>query len=263
MTINDFLKINGNDLETLWLMEAALKHDTAWILVNGKKPLNNINIKKLSLALKQKSLGYPTAYLAGSKEFYGLKFKVTKDTLIPRPETELMVTEIINNLKKNTTVIDVGCGSGCIIISAYRNTKIKNIQWLATDISQAALKIAKINAGKNKIDFFRCNLLSLIKKRIKYDNLIIAANLPYLPINYKAKFPNLRFEPSTALYAGIDGLKYYKQLLTQIKTLNFKTATILLEIDPGQSTALKKLIKAKITFKKDLAKKNRLVIIKK
>lgn len=219
----------------------------------------------------------PIAYITGHKEFYNLDFQVSKDVLIPRSETELMVSEaleIINN-EKSPLIIDIGTGSGCIPIAIAKNLKLEQKNIFAIDISQKALKIAKQNTKRHKlakkIKFLQGNLLEPIAsdlKEKKYSPVIITANLPYLPIKiYKVSSLDVKkYEPKNALVGGGDGLKYYKDLFAQIKKLDLD-AIVLCEIDPPQKKEIKNLInkyfsKAKVQIKKDLAGLERLVIIK-
>lgn len=220
---------------------------------------------------------------------------------------ELVLTHITNHIPHNSkiTLIDVGTGSGCIPISIIKTSKHKNIKTFAIDISHQALTIARKNArlNKTKIKFFQGNLLepilchpefisgsfskisSLIKQSNKKmlkpsisagrqvqhgsDRLIIMANLPYLTQEQLKNEPSIKHEPKLALVAGRDGLKYYRQLLKQIKQNLFlipSSLLLFLEIDPSQTSSIKKLIKkylpkSKITIHKDLAGRNRVVEI--
>ena len=232
----------------------------------------------------------PSQYIKGWVEFYKLKFKVTPDVLIPRPESELLVDEVLKY--KPHTLIDIGTGSGNIAISiAKNNPKIKII---ATDISKKALKIAKINAKFHKVEkrikFIQSNLLSLFchpersegsltnvnsnqlrdsSLITQNDNLIIVANLPYIPSN---RIPYLDssvkdFEPKIALDGGIDGFKLYRKLFKQINDKKIKFKFFVGEIDYSHGElALKEAQKyfsdAQIEVKTDLAKKQRILLIR-
>jgi release factor glutamine methyltransferase len=224
----------------------------------------------------------PLAYILGHKEFYALNFKVTPDTLIPRPETELIVElaiqEAITKKPPSTcrdqkiNIIDIGTGSGNIIISLAKNLvidskfEIQNSKFFATDISSAALTVAKSNARlhnvNKKIKFLQGDLLEPFIQDTKYkiQNTILIANLPYLSQKiYSATLPNVKkFEPKSALYSPKEGLSHYEKLFKQIVKFNPTNCTIYLEISPEQKTKLPKIIKtflpkSKIEFKKDLA----------
>lgn len=226
---------------------------------------------KLNYFVFLRNRGYSVAAIVGHKEFYGLDFLVNKHTLIPRPDTELMVAETIEEIKKNNekiTLIDVGTGSGCIPIAILKTLQHEPIKTLATDISRAALRVAKKNARIHNvhIEFFRGNLLQPINKNSIHDTkIIITANLPYLTEQQFQSEPSIWREPKTALVATNNGLALYEELLQQVKTANLN-ATIFLEIDPSQSETITQIIKqyfpnAKTETKKDLGGLDRLVII--
>lgn len=238
-------------------------------------------------ALEKKRLkNYPLAYLTGRKEFYGLDFKVNKDVLVPRPETETMVDNIIEILKpeenKNESriskplIIDVGAGSGAIIISLASELKklspadFKNFEFKAVDISGGALKIAQENARSHNlktIKFYQGNLLSPTAKSLTGRNLLIAANLPYLTPAQIKNSPSISREPKLALAAGSDGLKYYRALFKQLENIKYKSLILFCEIDPSQADSIAFLAKnyfpaAKLKIIKDLAGLDRFLKIR-
>ncbi len=252
--------------------------------------LSKTQISKFKKLINHRVQGEPIAYLTGNKEFYKLNFIVNKSVLIPRPETELMVTSVLAQIKKTNlhqsyTLIDIGTGSGCIVISILKNiSKLKPYPLkitMAIDISKKSLSLAEKNAKlhkvKQKIKFLHGDLIQplLKNKKIftKQNALIFTANLPYLKTSQQKKYTaeniGLKFEPHIALYAGKDGLNKYRQLFKQFKQINkIKTAPIwaYLEIDDRQYNQLKKIIhlylpSAKIKIKKDLAGLKRLFML--
>jgi methylase of polypeptide subunit release factors len=176
------------------------------------------------------------AYITGHREFYGREFHVTRDTLIPRPETEHLIETALNaifnfqfSIFKNIDIIDVGTGSGNIIITLAKEIEKRShqaeIKYFALDISKSALAIAKDNAMRHdiatKITFLESNLLKHLPVSLLQDHhLIITANLPYLSHNiYHESDPDVRdYEPASALVSGEDGLDHYVRLLTEIHT---------------------------------------------
>lgn len=231
----------------------------------------------------------PIQYQKGWTEFFKLKFKLTQDVLIPRPETELLVEEIINFVDcestiddrsatndQRLTIADIGTGSGCIAISLAK--KLPKHKIIAIDHSSKALEVAKKNAKfhrvENRVMFLENDLLTGVK--VMPD--IIAANLPYIP-TFKLMYldPLVReFEPKMALDGGSDGLDLYRRLFQQIKDLspsvqddNKQKGTprlIICEIDEDQGQnikyeAQKYFPNANIEIKKDLAKKDRFIIV--
>lgn len=250
-----------------------------YLLAYPEKKLTNAQQKKFGTLITKRKRGTPIAYLTGQQEFYKLNFFVTKDTLIPRPETETLIEhtikqsrELINQQDKKKTIIiaDIGTGSGCIAVTLAKylpQTKV-----VATDVSTKALTIAKKNARQhevfNKVMFVQGDLLQpwLRKKGQKSPPKpdIIVANLPYLTKN---ELHNVPYEPQEALYGGKMGLELIEKLLFQSATITPNTFAILLEIGPGQIEGIKYITETKMSdktvqFIKDLADRHRVAIIK-
>lgn len=286
MTINQALnntlkKLRRNNIptphfDTEILLSYVLKKAREYILSHPEKHLTKKQAVKYQTLINRRIKNEPIAYITGCKQFYGLNFIVNKHVLVPRPETELMVEEAIciSRNKKHLTFVDVGTGSGCIVITLAELLKLK-AQYLATEISKLALNTAHKNARIHKVDkkitFLRGNLLEPVITKlktleIKNYNLVILANLPYLTPAQIKNSRSIQYEPKISLSAGPDGLKYYRQLFKQVKKITIKNTTILCEIDPSQVNIIKRIIKnklpkSKIQIKKDLAGLNRLVIV--
>ncbi|MFZ5364918.1 MAG: peptide chain release factor N(5)-glutamine methyltransferase [Patescibacteria group bacterium] len=248
------------------LLGFILKKDKAFLYTYPQNTLTSAQLKKLNRLIAQRLKNWPIAYLVGRKEFYKLPFKVNPQVLIPRPETELMIDEILK-LDKKLTVADIGTGSGCIAVALAKNGFNKVY---ATDNSSAILSIARQNARLNKvrINFFKGNLFSPLNNK-KID--IIAANLPYLSKKIYGQsvklFPEIKKEPRSALLAPAAGLYFYRQLLDQLSKSKYNPRYVFFEIDPAQSHQIEHLIRSNLTsgsiqIKKDLCGKNRLVIVK-
>lgn len=209
-----------------------------------------------------KDTNQPLAYVRGYAEFYKLKFKITPDVLIPRPETELLVDEVLKFNPK--TMIDLGTGSGCIAISVAKN--LPSVKIIAIDISEKALEIAKLNAKYNHVEkqivFAQNDLLSNFKKAPD----IIAANLPYIP---SKRIPQLDesvidFEPHLALDGGYDGFALYRKMFDQIVQQKLFPKIIVAEIDDthrdiARYEAQHYFPQAKVEIKQDLTKRDRLL----
>ena len=223
--------------------------------------LSSKHLNILSKLIKRRQKGEPIAYILGYKDFMGLRFKVNKNVLIPRPETEGIIERLkdlrFKDYKQPVRILDIGTGSGCIAVSLAKQFLIFNFQFLitASDISSSALKVAKQNAKahKAKINFIKSDLL----KNIKFVPDIIIANLPYVPKKiYDLRYKDLKFEPEEALVDPVKDFNIYERLLKQISALPSLPKAIFLEIDP---TAKKYVInyvinyipKAKIKFYKD------------
>ncbi|MDP2708616.1 MAG: peptide chain release factor N(5)-glutamine methyltransferase [bacterium] len=283
MTVSQTLKLAAKKLnsknianpcmESEILLSHVLKKPREFILTHGEKKLSPSRTDEFKLLISERIKGKPIAYLTGRKEFYSLDFKVNKNTLIPRPETELMVEEAIKlaaHSSQPITFVDVGTGSGCVIITLAK--LIKQPKFFATDISDKAITVARQNAEfhgvDKKIKFFKGNLLSPLFSNLSFginNPLIILANLPYLTPAQIKNSPTIKYEPKSALDGGPDGLKYYRQLFRQLQAL--RDIFVLCEIDPGQSGKIKQLSKqllpdVKLQIKKDLRGLDRLAIIK-
>lgn len=224
----------------------------------------------------------PQQYVIGWTEFYKLKFKVTPDVLIPRPETELLVDEVLNSIKyyvssikgKDITVLDIGTGTGNIAISIAKNSE--DIKILATDISAAALHIAvknaKLHGVSNRIKFFQGNLLeNPLILNSNPSSLIIVTNLPYIPTERIPYLdPSVKdFEPTIALDGGKDGFELYRKLFKQIlrTPLRCYLKLLIAEIDytHGElavNEALKYFPNTQAEVKTDLAHKQRILLLR-
>ncbi|MBI2086080.1 peptide chain release factor N(5)-glutamine methyltransferase [Candidatus Daviesbacteria bacterium] len=212
----------------------------------------------------------PSQYIKGWVEFYKLKFKVTPDVLIPRPETELLVDEVLRNITGKTLVLDIGTGTGNIAISIAKNDS--SVKIIATDISAKALKIAQQNAKlhgvEDKIKFIQSNLLSNLRLHPKGVSIIVT-NLPYIP---SGRIPYLDssvkdFEPHIALDGGEDGFELYRKLFAQINEKGWKPKLIIGEVDytHGElaiNEAQKYFPKAQTDVKTDLSHKQRILLIR-
>jgi len=287
-------------LDAELIIAHVLKKPREFVLANPETKIKRLKDLKIKKLFKQCQQNKPLAYITGHKEFFGLDFKVNKNVLIPRPDTELMVELVFEKIKRlkdyKIILVDVGTGTGCIPItilktnptlpsphrggnsSPYKGEVGGGFATYAIDISAKALTVAKANAKKHgvKIKFIKGDLLSPTPPLLKGGRgdigqqkfqIIITANLPYLtPSQFKSE-PSIKHEPKLALVAGKDGLKYYRQLMKQIKKLSseFKVrSSIFLEIDPSQAKSIKLLIKhhfphAKITIHQDLSGKDRVV----
>ncbi len=271
MTIRQAL-IKYHCIEIELLLADLLGKSKEFLFMNPGHSLSAGQLISLSALVKRRESGEPMAYILGYKDFYGLKFKVNRNVLIPRPETEWVVErirnyelEIMNG--KPFRVLDVGTGSGCIVISLAKllppspNPSRQGrgkLQFCASDMSSEALKIAKQNAKKYKvkIKFIKSDLL----KNIKGNFDVIIANLPYGWRGVKNRFSSvkdgLKFEPKKALYTSERGLREIRRLLQQVALLKNKPKLVYLEFDPRQKRELGSLIKkslpgSKTKFYKD------------
>ena len=240
-------KINQNDNINKLILANLLKKDLTWIYAN----LNMVNTDKnflrkyLSLVKKYAS-GFPFAYLSGHVFFYNYKIFINKNVLIPRNETELLVSRTLYWSQKlfnlvPLKVLDLGTGSGCIAISLA----LKNPEWevFASDISDKALKIAKLNK-----EFYHLDRLNLVKSNL-FSNLvdekfdIVISNPPYIDKSKKNyQVNNLKYEPELALFADNFGLGYYQRILKSILNFTNKDFLISFEIGFDQKSELESIL---------------------
>jgi len=264
-----FLKeknIKTLDLDVQILMTKALKKDRKFIILNPKKEISNESLKYFNNLVKKRSKGEPVAYLVKKKYFWKYEFIVSKDVLIPRPDTEIIVEQVLNltKNKQRLSLLDVGIGSGCILLSILKDKK--NFFGTGIDISKKSLIISKIN-GQN-LDII--NRLKLIKSDIdnfhfgKYD--LIISNPPYIKKN-KLKYLErdvIGFEPLKALNGGIDGLSEINKVINRSSELIKKNGILILEINFNQKRIVKKLLENKGFFikkvVKDLSNNDRCII---
>ncbi len=212
----------------------------------------------------------PKQYDLGWVEFYKLKFKVNEDVLIPRPETELLVDEILNycHLYPETCplILDLGTGAGNIAISiAVNNPKVKIV---ATDVSAKAIVVARQNARLHRVEKQITFLTSDLLNNIEKEPTVIVTNLPYIP-NYRIPYLDCSvkdFEPHVALDGGDDGFELYRKLFAQIKEKGWTPKLLVGEIDYTQgdiayNEAKKYFPDAEVEVKTDLAHKQRILKI--
>lgn len=230
-----------------------------------KKVLDNIKKDK------------PWEYICGNAEFYTIPFKVNQNVLIPRVETEKLVGLAIQEYKdkKFDTVVDIGTGSGCIIIALVKSLrlptiykgKIKDTEFYATDKSSKALKVARKNIKEHKLEeIIKARKMDIINRiKLEDKNVLLLANLPYIP---KEEYKELdksvkKYEPKGALEGGLSGNKYYKRLLSQIKEKDMKSFTLILETEESIIDETKDIfVEYNPKVIKDIYEKNRFLIMR-
>ena len=232
------------------------------------------NIEYLKKYLKDKTLdegiellnkGIPVQYIVGNVDFYGYNFKVNENVLIPRFETEELVEKTIKYINKyfnkKVDILDLGTGSGCIAITLKKELDC-NVD--AVDISPKALEIAKLNAKNNNVDitFYEGDMLNPINKI--YD--VIISNPPYIAYNEEIMEIVKNNEPHTALYAEDNGLKYYKDIISNVNKYLKEKSIIAFEIGEKQGKLILEYAKnyfkdSIITVEKDMQNRDRFVFI--
>ena len=264
-----FLKDNFVDnpyLDSEILMAKVIRKDRKYILLNTYKEINKDDLNFFQKLIKKRSLGKPIAYLTNKKFFWNSEFTVSSHTLIPRPDTELIIQNILNitKNKKKLSILEVGVGSGCVILSILKERE--NFYGTGVDVSQKCLNISKINAINLKVN----SRIKLYKSSIdkfnigKYD--LVVSNPPYIK-NLKLKYLErdvAKFEPRLALDGGLDGLSEIRKVAKKSSELIKKSGKFVLEIGFDQKNKVINILKNEGFYinstHKDLAKNDRCIV---
>jgi release factor glutamine methyltransferase len=245
------------DAESLLLHVLGKKK--AWLIAHAEEPLPSNQAAHFAELLERRYRGEPVQYITGETEFYGLPFRVTRDVLIPRPETEFTVEKTLSQAKRFSTprIVDVGTGSGAISVTLAH--ELPHAQITALDLSAPALKLARENAERNgvaaRIRFSQGDLLAPVAGE-QFD--FVVSNPPYVPTVDRASLAiEVRdYEPELALFAGDDGLAIYRRLIPAAFDALISGGLLILEIGYGQSHAMIEMLTAsgfrRIEFVPDL-----------
>jgi release factor glutamine methyltransferase len=233
----DFLGSKGiinSRLEAEWLLCEALNLDRVGLYLQYDKPLNDHELATYRALVTRRAKREPLQHVLGSQEFFGLEYFVSADVLVPRYDTEVLVSEALKRHPDARLILDIGTGSGCVAISLKKHLQRAVVS--ATDISEAALAVAKRNAVKHEaeIAFFHGSLFEPVSG-CKFD--LIVSNPPYIPTcDIETLEPEVRdYDPRVALDGGCDGLEIYRVLISEsIRYLN-PDGWLLVEIGKGQS----------------------------
>ena len=258
--------IKNPRLDSEILLSRSLKISRENILVNLNRKISKKNFNYFKKLIERRKKNEPIAYIVGYKEFWKIKFKVNNDVLIPRPDTEFMVEESLRHIPKNCSlnILDIGTGSGCIILSILKERK--KCYGVALDISKKALNVAKFNAKmqqiKNRIKFVNSDIDKFNSG--KYD--VILSNPPYIK-NSDIKYLDKDicfFEPKVALKGGFDGYSTIRTVIDKSKILMKKKGKLFLEIGNNQAKYVLQLLKTKGFYinkiVKNLSKNNRCIV---
>ena len=258
--------IPNSNLDSEILMAKTINKDRNFILLNSNNLINKNNQNNFYKLIKSRSLGKPVAYLTNKKFFWNSEFFVTSDTLIPRPDTELIVenTLRLTRYKNKINFLEIGIGSGCIILSILKERK--SFYGTGIDISKKCLNISKINANNLKIS----SRLKLYKSDVDKFNLgkydLIVSNPPYIKtINLKYLEKDVaKFEPRLALDGGLDGLSEIRKVIKKSSKLIKKNGIFILEIGFDQKNKTINLLKREgfyiNSIQKDLANNDRCIV---
>ena len=277
MTIKDIIVKYSKELEEIsptprldveTLLQKVLGVDRLYILLNLERVLSEDEEQLFNKFINERLNNRPIAYIVENREFMGLDFFVKEGVLIPRPDTEVLVEEVIELAKKKgaKNILDIGTGSGAITVSLAKY--LENVKVTSVDISDIALEIGKRNAISNEVDdrinFVKSDLFTNIDKETKFD--IIVSNPPYIKrevietLDKQVK----DYEPYNALEGGVDGLDFYRAITKQAKNYLKKGGILAYEVGHDQSEDVSKLMEmdgyTNIYTLKDLQQIDRVVI---
>jgi release factor glutamine methyltransferase len=245
-------KIKTHQLDSELVLSSLLKKQRENLLINSNEEVSKNIIYNFEKLIVRRAKREPLAYILKRKEFWSKDFFVDRSTLIPRPETELLCESVINIFKnKNLFILDIGTGSGCILLSIL--SEIKGGKGIGVDISRKAIEVAKKNSNKlglnNRVKFLNKPLEDIYG--YKFD--LIVSNPPYIKTS---DIKNLsddvkRYEPKRALDGGKDGLDVIKKVIYKSKTVLKRLGSLVLEIGNKQHYKVSKILKDQ-NFKEDL-----------
>jgi release factor glutamine methyltransferase len=234
-------------IEAELVLTHVLNCDRLSLYLNKDTRLDRDKSAQVSAILKRRITGEPLQYILGTTEFMGYEFKVDKRALIPRPETEILISCLSRELKSSgkigqLKILDLGTGSGCIAVSIAKLLP-RALIW-ASDVSLAALQLAKENAQlhKVKVKFLLSDIFSGLKKDQEKFDLIIS-NPPYVSsLELRGLAKEISFEPVLALEAGIDGLDYYRRIISQSAVYLNNDGLLVLEVGIKQAAVVKAML---------------------
>ena len=263
--------LKKNDISTYKLdceilMSKAIKESREFVIMNQSKKVNFICSNFFKDLIKERAKGKPVAYILGMKDFWKYQFNLTEDVLIPRPETELIIENVLSltKYKKKLNILDIGTGTGCILMSILKeNPKFYGV---GIDISKKCIDLSRTNATnlglKNKVKFFKTDVDKF--NHGKYD--LIVSNPPYIK-NIDLKYLEkdvINFEPILALSGGLEGLSEIRKVINKASELIKKNGKLVLEIAFDQKYKVINLLKDKKFYinkvLKDYSKNDRCII---
>ena len=238
-------KIANPQLDSEILLSNSIKRDKKHIILNPKEVLNSEQLGKFKNLIERRKKGEPIAYLINKKEFWKDEFFVNKDVLIPRPDSELIIEQVLKIYSKDDQlqILDIGTGSGCILLSILKERS--NFYGTGIDISKKSINVSKFNAKQlnltNRVKFFHSSVDNF--NNGKYD--VIVSNPPYieqLSLKYLEK-DVVNFEPKLALSGGFDGFSKIRKVINKTSNLIKKNGKFILEIGFNQKNKVIKILK--------------------
>ena len=248
-------------LDAWYLLQMVCKIERSYYYVHGEEDITQDAQKEYEIAVQKRAEHIPLQYIIGEQEFMGLRFKVNSNVLIPRQDTETLVEQVLKIVKPGMKVLALCTGSGCVLISVLKNAP--ELTGMGSDISKAALLVAKENAKLHEVDaeWVRSDLFDNITETFD----VIMANPPYIPTGeILSLMPEVRdFEPENALDGGADGLDFYRKIAGQVKDYLNPGGYVYMEIGYDQGEAVSELMRnagfTEVEVIKDLARNDRVV----
>jgi len=250
------------------LLAHSLNLSTTSLFSNFNNSIDNLTFQKIKKKVDIRIKRVPLAYILNYKYFYKYKFYVNENVLIPRPETELLIEELVKYDLNNKKILDIGTGSGNIGISLKKEFPLSKV--VCIDISKESLEVARKNANNilfnslNDIYFFESDVYSKINEKFDY----IVSNPPYiLKTDFNELMPEVKYEPTIALFAGNDGMIFYNKIINSVHKYLKNNGFLVLEINPKLKLNIISLIrKNKLKIKKiirDYTNYERIIIAQK
>ena len=237
-------KINSYQLDSELILSHIMGVSREFLILNSQLIIKKNTLKKYNFAIQRRIKREPVAYITGKKEFWSENFLVNKNTLVPRPETELMIYTVLKFFKNKTiNVLDIGTGSGCVLLSILKNLNFS--RGTGIDISSKAIKVATLNAKKlnlsNRSFFKICDINNY--NIGKYD--LIISNPPYIPSKDIKNLSKdiIHHEPKSALDGGIDGLDLIKKVIYKSNHLLKGNGLLVIEIGFNQYRKVADILK--------------------
>tara|TARA_B100000161_G_C33553049_1_gene416346 strand:+ start:1536 stop:2387 length:852 start_codon:yes stop_codon:yes gene_type:complete len=239
--------IKSSLLESEILMSEAINKDRKFVINNLGREIKEDTLENFKKLIFQRASGKPIAYIIGKKDFWNFQFQITRGVLIPRPDTEIVIEEVlkITKYKSKLRILDIGVGSGCILLSVLKERK--NFSGVGIDLSKKCIDLSALNALNlnlsDRVKFFKSNIDNF--NNGKYD--LVVSNPPYInQIDLNNLDKSIRdFEPRLALNGGLDGLSEIRKVISKSSELVKINGKLIIEIGFDQKEKVKKILKKK------------------
>ena len=260
------LNVKNPILDSEILLSKAINKDRKHIILNSYEKINEKNLDNFNDLIERRKKGEPIAYITNNKDFWNSSFYVDRNVLVPRPDTELIIDQVLRIFPKNKQLqlLDIGVGSGCILLSLLKERP--NFFGTGIDISKKSINISKYNAKilqlTNRVKFYNSDVDNF--KIGKYD--LIVSNPPYIELlNLKyLERDVINFEPRLALSGGFDGFSKIRKVISKASYLIKRNGKLILEISFSQTEKVRKILKENGFYTnkviKDYGKKDRCIV---